>query len=62
VDTHADLLVLDGRARMNEPATFVGNWSWRMPPDGLSPELAASVRRLVEKHRPTGSAKASGPT
>jgi len=57
-----DLLVLDGRARMNDPATFVGNWSWRMPPDGLSPELAASVRRLVEKHRPTGSAKASGPT
>ncbi len=57
-----DLLVLDGRARMNDPATFVGNWSWRLPPNGLSAELAASVRRLVEQYRPTAPAKASGPT
>ncbi|HWS59214.1 MAG TPA: 4-alpha-glucanotransferase, partial [Actinotalea sp.] len=45
-----DLLVLDDRARMNDPSVFVGNWSWRMPENGLSPELAASVRSLAEKY------------
>jgi 4-alpha-glucanotransferase len=45
-----DLLVLDGRARMNDPSVFVGNWSWRMPPDGLSAELAASLRALAERY------------
>jgi 4-alpha-glucanotransferase len=45
-----DLLVLDDRARMNDPSTFVGNWSWRMPPSGLSAELAESVRLLGERY------------
>ncbi|QTE30809.1 4-alpha-glucanotransferase [Pengzhenrongella sicca] len=45
-----DLLVLDDQARMNDPSTFVGNWSWRMPPTGLSPELAGSVRRLAAQY------------
>ena len=45
-----DLLVLDSRARMNDPSLFVGNWSWRMPPDGLSPELAGSLRALAERY------------
>jgi len=45
-----DLLVLDGRARMNDPSVFVDNWAWRMPPDGLSTELAASVRMLGERY------------
>lgn len=45
-----DLLILDDRARMNDPSVFVGNWSWRMPPDGLSAELAQSVRRLAERY------------
>ena len=45
-----DLLVLGDDARMNDPATFVGNWSWRMPPTGQSPELAASLRRLAERY------------
>jgi 4-alpha-glucanotransferase len=45
-----DLLVLDSRARMNDPSVFVGNWSWRMPPDGLSPDLAASLRALAERY------------
>lgn len=45
-----DLLVLDDRARMNDPSVFVGNWSWRMPPDGLSAELATSVLALAERH------------
>lgn len=43
-----DLLVLDERARMNDPSVFVDNWSWRMPPDGTSEELARSLRRLAE--------------
>lgn len=45
-----DLLVLDDRARMNDPAVFRGNWSWRMPPDGLSEELAASLRALAVRY------------
>ncbi len=46
-----DLLVLDARARMNDPARFVGNWEWRLPPDGLSDDLAGSLRRLKERYR-----------
>lgn len=45
-----DLLVLDSRARMNDPSVFVGNWSWRMPPDGLSSDLATSLRHLAERY------------
>jgi len=45
-----DLLVLDDRARMNDPSTFVGNWSWRMPPTAQSPELAESVHRLAVRY------------
>jgi 4-alpha-glucanotransferase len=45
-----DLLVLGESARMNDPSTFVGNWSWRMPPTGQSAELAGSVRRLAERY------------
>lgn len=46
-----DLLVLDARARMNDPARFVGNWEWRLPPDGLSDDLARSLRGLRERYR-----------
>jgi 4-alpha-glucanotransferase len=45
-----DLLVLDSRARMNDPSVFVGNWSWRLPPNGLSQDLAASLRALGERY------------
>ncbi len=45
-----DLLVLDDRARMNDPSVFVGNWAWRAPPDGTSVELAQSLRRLAERY------------
>jgi 4-alpha-glucanotransferase len=51
-----DLLVLDGRARMNDPSVFVGNWSWRMPPDGLSDALAASLHALAARYARTGEA------
>ena len=50
-----DLLVLDSRARMNDPSVFVGNWGWRMPADGLSVALAASLRRLAERYGRTAS-------
>ncbi len=46
-----DLLVLDERSRMNVPSTTSGNWSWRMPPNALSAELAASMYRLAERYR-----------
>jgi 4-alpha-glucanotransferase len=45
-----DLLVLDDRARMNDPSVFVGNWSWRLPANGLSRELAESVHALAERY------------
>ena len=48
-----DLLVLDGRARTNDPARFVGNWEWRLPPNGLSDDLARSLRRLRDRYRVT---------
>jgi 4-alpha-glucanotransferase len=45
-----DLLVLDDRARMNDPSVFVGNWSWRAPPDGTSAVLAQSLRDLAGRY------------
>jgi len=38
---------------MNDPASFVANWEWRMPPDGLSDDLAHTLRRLRDRYRPT---------
>jgi 4-alpha-glucanotransferase len=45
-----DLLVLPDRARMNDPAVFSGNWSWRMPVNALSADLADSLRALGERY------------
>ena len=45
-----DLLVLDERSRMNDPSTTLGNWGWRMPPDGAGPDLARSLRTLFERY------------
>jgi 4-alpha-glucanotransferase len=43
-----DYLGLDGRARMNTPATLGGdNWRWRMLPAAASPGLAEKIRRLT---------------
>jgi len=57
-----DLLVLDSRARMNDPSVFVGNWSWRMPPDGLSPDLASSLREMARRYDRLLMSSARGPT
>jgi 4-alpha-glucanotransferase len=40
-----DLLGLGSEARLNLPGTVGGNWSWRLPPAALTPELA---RRYAE--------------
>ena len=45
-----DLLGLDERSRMNIPSTTTGNWSWRMPPGVLGPELADAMRRLGDRY------------
>ena len=48
-----DVLGLGSEARMNTPGT-VGpqNWSWRMDPGALTPELAARLRTATESaHR-----------
>ena len=41
-----DLLRLGSEARLNTPGTAVGNWSWRLPAGGLTPELARGCRSL----------------
>lgn len=35
-----DLLGLGSEARLNTPGTATGNWTWRLPPHVLTPELA----------------------
>lgn len=47
-----DLLALGEHARMNDPSKFDGNWSWRMPSNSLTPELARSIAELQKKYRP----------
>jgi len=42
-----DLLGLGTEARMNRPGVEQGNWSWRLPPDALTPALAARLRHLA---------------
>ena len=41
-----DLLSLGCEARLNTPGTATGNWSWRVAPGALTPELAAHFLRL----------------
>lgn len=41
-----DLLNLDNSARMNQPGTSTGNWSWRLGAEPLSEELAQSLAQL----------------
>ena len=48
-----DLLALGSAARFNTPATVKGNWSWRLPAESLTPELAA---RYLELNRAYGRA------
>ena len=41
-----DLLGLGSAARLNTPGTAQGNWSWRVPHDALTTELARGYARL----------------
>lgn len=45
-----DVLGLGSESRMNYPGTVGGNWAWRFPPDGLTPELAGKLRQLAEHY------------
>ena len=42
-----DWLGLDTGARMNQPSTTGGNWSWRLSGGELTPELAAEIANMV---------------
>jgi 4-alpha-glucanotransferase len=44
-----DLLGLGSEARMNFPGTTRGNWSWRLEPGALTPELAARLRAETQR-------------
>jgi 4-alpha-glucanotransferase len=41
-----DLLALGSAARLNTPGTVGGNWSWRLPPEALTGELASRYAAL----------------
>ena len=41
-----DLLGLGSEARLNTPGTVHHNWSWRLPLDALTPQLARDFARL----------------
>jgi 4-alpha-glucanotransferase len=43
-----DILGLDGKARMNRPATDRGNWAWRFQPKQLTPSLGKKLRQMTE--------------
>ena len=51
VVTMQDLLKLPKYARMNTPGNPQGNWTWRMCPGSLTPELAAKLRHLTGLYR-----------
>ena len=42
-----DLLEMGAEARMNTPAVSTGNWSWRVPEQSWSPELAERLAALT---------------
>jgi len=43
-----DILSLGSEARMNIPSHPTGNWSWRIPENALTPELAKELAALTE--------------
>jgi len=61
--TAQDLLQLGSEARLNTPGTAEGNWSWRLPPEGLTAGLAAhfaALNRVFGRVRAIGDAGGSG--
>ena len=55
-----DYLGLDNTARMNQPGTVVGNWSWRMEKDALTEELGREVLALTKRYGRMNWAAAAG--
>jgi 4-alpha-glucanotransferase len=43
-----DVLGLGSEARMNTPSLSDGNWTWRMRPDALRPDLAKRLRSMAQ--------------
>jgi 4-alpha-glucanotransferase len=43
-----DILVLGSEGRMNTPSMPENNWTWRMAPDALTPQLAQGLAQLTE--------------
>ena len=43
-----DILDLSSDARMNVPSRPTGNWSWRLPENALTPELAQKLGAITE--------------
>jgi 4-alpha-glucanotransferase len=43
-----DLLGLGEEARMNQPATIEGNWSWRLLPEQLTPTVTNKLTEMTE--------------
>ena len=46
--TMQDVLGLPGWARMNTPATLVGNWTWRMKDDAITPEVVEKLKEYTK--------------
>ncbi len=44
-----DILGLGSEARFNTPGQTHGNWSWRVPKDAFSPQLADNLWKLTQK-------------
>ena len=45
-----DLLALGSEARLNTPGTATGNWTWRLPADALTVDLARQFALLNRIH------------
>ena len=45
-----DILGLGEKARMNKPGTPKGNWSWRMTPHQITPQLALKLWKLTDEY------------
>jgi 4-alpha-glucanotransferase len=45
-----DVLGLGSEARLNLPGTVAGNWTWRLPPGALTPDLARHHALLNRVH------------
>ncbi len=46
-----DVLELPADCRMNTPGIPMGNWSWRMLPDAITPDIAKRLAELVKLYK-----------